>query len=118
MPTTPPSIAAFFQAMQAGASAEQDMAKLFAEDAVYIESFSGAPMTHRGKSTIMNVMRAGWATPLPSMTIELDRVDVVGADIHVAWTCRSPALPGGSGKGLNKFTILDGLIVRLETTLG
>ena len=115
MPVTPPIIASFFHAMQAGAAAEKEMEGLFADDAVYIEPFSGAPTTHKGKAAIMETMRAGWKYPLPDMSIQLDRVDVSGADIQVAWTCRSPGLPGGVGRGINHFTVSDGKITRLET---
>lgn len=116
MTETPAAVANFFRAMQTGAAAEHDMAALFADDAVYVEPFSGQPTTHRGKGQIMTAMRAGWSTPLPDMTINLDRVDVEGDEVRVAWTCRSPALPGGIGRGVNQFVLHDGKIVRLETS--
>lgn len=118
MSKTPEAIATFFRAMQAGATAEKQMMALFALDAVYIEPFSGKPTEHHGRDAIMATMRAGWARPLPDMTITMDRIDVRGDDIEVAWTCRSPALPGGAGRGRNRFTLRGGLIARLETTLG
>jgi hypothetical protein len=43
---------------------------------------------------------------------------VDGATIVARWTCRSPALPGGQGQGVNRFTLRDGLIVALETRIG
>lgn len=49
------------------------------------------------------------------MTISLDRVDIAGEHVTVAWTCRSPGLPGGEGHGVNLFTLKDGKISRLET---
>ena len=116
MSETPAPIASFFAAMQTGAAAEADMAALFADDATYIEPFSGAPAMHQGRLEIMKAMRAGWATPLPDMTISLDTVHVEGGEVRVAWTCRSPALPGGAGRGVNRFTLRGGKIVRLETT--
>lgn len=118
MSKTPDAIAMFFRAMQSGAAAAKDMEALFAADAVYVEPFSGKPTEHRGRDAIMRTMRAGWAHPLPDMTISMDRIDVRGGDITVAWTCRSPALPGGAGRGTNHFTVRDGKITRLETTLG
>jgi uncharacterized protein (TIGR02246 family) len=117
MSTTPLPIAAFFRAMQAGAAAEASMAQLFADDAVYIEPFSGRPTTHKGKEAIMATMRAGWAYPLPDMKIELDSVEVSGNEIVVAWICRSPGLPGGLGRGVNRFSLDGGLISKLETTI-
>jgi len=56
------------------------------------------------------------AQPLPEQRIVVDRIDVRGDVLTAAWTCYSPALPGGAGRGLNTFTFRDGLIVRLETT--
>ena len=111
------TIEAFFRAMQSGASAEADMMRLFAEDAIYIEPFTGTPQTHVGKHAILATMQAGWSHPLPDMTLSLDRVDIDGNEIRVAWTCRSPALPGGSGRGVNTFSMRNGLIARLETAL-
>jgi hypothetical protein len=32
------------------------------------------------------------------------------------WTCYSSALPGGAGRGTNRFTFKDGKIARLITT--
>lgn len=116
MSDTPHTVADFFRAMQAGSAAAHDMERLFAEDAVYVEPFSGAPMTHAGKAAIMAAMQKGWETPLPDMTISLDRVDAEGdGRFSVAWTCRSPGLPGGAGRGINLFTLKDGKITRLET---
>ncbi len=115
MTDTPPTIADFFRAMQSGAAAEAQMSAIFADDAVYIEPFSGAPTEHRGKEAIMETMRAGWAHPLPDMTISTDRIDVAGDEVVVAWTCSSPGLPGGEGRGVNRFTLRGGKITRLET---
>lgn len=107
----------FFIAMQTGASAEQDMMALFADDAVYIEPFTGRPVEHRGKEAIRRVMRQGWARPLPEMRIAVDHLAIDGNRVVAQWTCFSSGLPGGRGRGTNTFTIQDGRIVRLETTL-
>lgn len=116
MSHTPETVTRFFQAMQRGAAAEREMEALFADTAIYIEPFSGTPQSHVGKKAIMETMRAGWQHPLPNMTITIDEVNVDGAEIAVKWTCKSPALPGGKGAGLNRFTLRNGLIERLETT--
>lgn len=115
MSEAPPTIADFFRAMQAGSNAAHDMERLFSEDAIYVEPFAGRPTTHVGIAAIMAAMRLGWENPLPDMTISLDRIDVVGPRVTVAWTCRSPGLPGGQGRGVNEFSLKDGKIVRLET---
>lgn len=115
MSDTPPTVADFFRAMQAGSAAAEGMERLFSENATYVEPFSGQPITHNGKSAITAAMRQGWQNPLPDMTISLDRVDVAGELVTVAWTCRSPGLPGGEGRGVNEFTLRGGKIARLET---
>lgn len=112
-----PTIKRFFAAMQAGATAETEMMSLFADDAVYVEPFSGREREHRGKPAIRSAMAEGWKTPLPDMRIELDRVQVEGETVRVLWTCYSPVLPGGNGRGENLFILRDGMIVRLETRL-
>lgn len=103
----------FFRQMQSGAAGEREMMALFAEDAVYIEPFSGRERTHHGKEAIREVMREGWRNPLPDMRIVVEQVDVSGDVVHARWTCHSPALPGGKGSGENEFTLRDGLIARL-----
>ena len=107
----------FFAAMQVGATAEDDMMRLFAEDADYIEPFSGRIRTHAGKVAIRKCMLDGWKRPLPNIQIEVEELTVQGSEVLVRWVCRSPALPGGMGKGENRFTLKDGLIVRLETRI-
>lgn len=105
----------FFAAMQAGACSEEEILGLFSADATYVEPFSGSVRMHKGTLAIRNALREGWRNPMPRMTIGVDRIDVDGANIRAEWTCYSPALPGGKGRGVNLFTIRDGLIVRLET---
>jgi hypothetical protein len=117
MTETPEIVTRFFNAMQRGKAAESDMAALFAEDAVYVEPFSGAPQIHIGRDAILATMRGGWDFNPPDMRIEVDSVSVDGGEIMVDWTCISSALPGGRGSGTNRFSIADGAIVRLETKL-
>lgn len=106
----------FFAAMQA--MDEEGVVSLFAENGVYVEPFSGAPREHRGRDAVRAAFRAGWAHPLPDQRIVVDRVDVEGDTITAAWTCHSPALPGGRGSGTNVFVLAAGHIARLETRLG
>lgn len=117
--TRPATIDRFFEAMQAGASREADLLALFADDAVYVEPFTkmGAPTTHTGKDAVRAAFRGAWQTPMSDQRIVLDRVDVDGDDVRVAWTCFAAALPGGQGSGVNRFTLKNGRIARLETTL-
>lgn len=114
----PKEIANFFTAMQAGRAGADEMAALFAEDAVYVEPFSGEAQRHQGKPAIIAALARGWDYPLPEMRIQIDRVETSGPDIRVRWTCLSPGLPGGRGRGENRYKMrADGLIAALETTL-
>lgn len=113
----PPIVAQFFRCMQAGAASADELMSLFTDDAEYLEPFSGTPTRHLGKVAIREAMQGGWERPLPEMTISIDRVDVDGDSVRAEWTCRSPALPGGSGRGVNHYRVRDGRIARLETTL-
>lgn len=90
---------------------------LFAEDAVYVEPFSGTVRTHVGRESIRRALQDGWRRPLPDIRIEVESVEVAGDRVRAAWTCHSPALPGGRGRGENLFTLRDGRISRLETRL-
>lgn len=118
MPLVPSEIANFFSAMQAGRAAAAEMEAAFAEDAVYIEPFSGTVQRHEGRAAILAAMARGWQTPLPDMRIRIDHAETAGPDIRVRWTCLSPALPGGKGSGMNRFRMRgDGRILELETTL-
>jgi ketosteroid isomerase-like protein len=117
MTRTPEIVARFFNAMQRGKAAEADMAALFAEDAVYVEPFSGAPQIHMGLDAILATMRGGWDFNPPDMRIEVESASVDGTEISVDWTCISSALPGGRGSGTNRFSVIDGVIMRLETIL-
>jgi SnoaL-like domain len=118
MTLIPKEIANFFNAMQAGRAGAAEMEAVFAEDAVYIEPFSGQVQQHVGKPAIMAAMARGWDYPLPDMRITIDRVESTEGDIRVSWTCHSPGLPGGRGQGENRYRMqADGRIAELETTL-
>jgi uncharacterized protein (TIGR02246 family) len=117
MTKAPDTVVRFFRAMQSGTAAEADMRALFAADATYVEPFSGSPQTHKGRDKILEAMSAGWKWNPPDMTIEIDHVSVDGDEVVVQWTCHASTLPGGKGTGVNRFTLKDGLVVRLVTTL-
>lgn len=107
----------FFHAMQAGPDGADALLALFADDAVYVEPFSGEERTHEGLDAIREALRPGWEQPLPDLTITVDRVDTEGDRVTAEWTCRSPALPGGEGRGTNVFHVDGGQIRRLHTML-
>jgi len=117
MQTVPLQIANFFTAMQAGRAGAAALSALFAADAVYVEPFTGAPRRHEGRDAVMAAMASGWDQPLPEVRIAIDRAETSGNRIEVAWSCYSPALPGGKGQGRNSYVLEDGLIKELVTTL-
>jgi hypothetical protein len=115
--SSPPlTIEQFFRAMQVGATAESEMMSLFDEDAEYCEPFSDKTQTHKGKIAIRQAFLLGWQNPLPEMQLEVDRFDIDDQTVTVDWTCHSPALPNGKGRGTNVFLLKNGLIKRLVTT--
>lgn len=119
MATTPSSqlIGRFFNAMMQGESAAAEMSSLFAEDAIYVEPFSGKAKSHTGRSKILRAMQQGWKSPLPDMRITVDQVEADDFGVKAAWTCRSPALPKGAASGVNIFLLDKTKINRLETHL-
>jgi ketosteroid isomerase-like protein len=102
-----------FKAMQAGPAGERLMLSLFHDDAVFIEPFSGQPVTHTGLGAIRESFKQQTAHPLPDMKLTLDRVDLDGAVVRADWTCSSSAFPAPM-RGHDLFTIRDGKIARLE----
>ena len=115
MSSIPAEITNFFLAMQVGAVAAERMRGLFTDDAVYEEPFSGVAREHSGPDAILETMKLGWLNPLPEMHIEIDQATAAGHQITVDWTCHSPALPGGLGRGTNHFTLRAGRIAKLRT---
>jgi hypothetical protein len=103
-----------FKAMQMGPGGEEAMMDLFAEEAVFIEPFSGEPQTHTGRTAIRQSFRDQWKNPLPDLKLMLDRVDLDGRQIRADWTCTSPAFPSPM-RGYDLFTLnAEGKITRLE----
>ena len=105
-----------FRAMQKGPAGEADMMSLFADDAVFIEPFSGVPKTHTGTQAIKASFKGMWDNPPPDMRLILDRVDVDADKLRAEWTCTSPVFPEPM-KGFDLFTIRNGRIARLEITV-
>jgi hypothetical protein len=103
----------YFAAMRRGAEAEDDMMALFADDAVYVEPFSGVERESVGRDAIRATLRDGWANPLPDMTIDVHEIEITATGARSRWTCTSPALPGPAS-GEDRYTIEDGKITRLE----
>lgn len=117
MTSVPLEISNFFLSMQAGAAGAQSLEQRFAPDALYEEPFTGEMRKHRGRAQIMQAMAMGWENPMQDMQILIDEIATQGSEILVNWTCVSPSLPGGKASGLNRFSMENGLIVHLITTL-
>ena len=106
----------YFAAMQAGASALEDLVGLFDDEAVYIEPFAGQPHAHTGKAEIRAFFERALAQDMGSAKLTLNRLDIDGDKLRSEWTCQLPSMP----VPLNGFDLLDlrgGRIVRLETTV-
>lgn len=117
MQTIPIEIANFLTAMQAGRAGADALAALFAEDAVYVEPFSGTARQHQGRAAVMAAMASGWDHPMPDIRIAIDKAETRGSRIEILWSCYSPALPGGKGQGRNSYLLENGQIKELVTTL-
>lgn len=108
------AVEGLFKAMQAGPGGEDAMVGLFADEAVFIEPFSGQPQTHKGRAAIRQSFRDQWVDPPPDLTLVLDRVDLDGSLVRADWTCTSPAFPSPM-RGYDLFMLNDsGQITRLE----
>ena len=105
-----------FKGMQKGPGGEDDVIKLFAEDAVFIEPFTGQVQTHNGIEAIRESFRSMWEHPTPDQKLLLDRVDMDGDNVRAEWTCTSPIFATPM-RGYDLFTIRDNLIARLEVVV-
>ncbi len=102
----------YFAAMRVGAGAEDDMLRLFTDDAVYVEPFSGDPEPAEGREGIRRRLRAGWESPPPEMELDVLSVTVEGDRARSTWECRSPAFPAPV-RGVDEYEFRDGRITRL-----
>ncbi|MCP4380434.1 MAG: nuclear transport factor 2 family protein [Hyphomicrobiales bacterium] len=117
MNSIPIELTNFFLSMQAGEVGAEALAACFADDAVYEEPFTGSARRHTGKEAIMRAMALGWEMPMIDTRIEIQRAATVDGEVHIAWTCHSPSIPGGKGSGLDRYRIKKGLIESLDTSL-
>lgn len=109
-------VAGYYAAMRVGGEAEEQMMALFTDDAVYDEPFSGQEEPAVGREAIRSRLRAGWASPLPEMELDVLTMAVDGAAAHCTWECRSPVFPAPV-RGEDRYEFRDGLISRLEVKL-
>ncbi len=106
----------YFDAMQTGADAEEDLMALFSEDAVYSTPFGEKPVTVQGREAIRSTFRASWENPPPGLEVVVDRIEADGDRVVSYWTCTSPAFPAPV-TGTDRYTVRDGLIAELHVTL-
>lgn len=103
-----------FRAMAAGPSGEEPMMVLFADDAILIEPFTGVAREHVGKETIRDAYRELFhEPPPPDMRLTLHRVERDGDSIEAHWSCTASTY-ATDRLGVDRFTVRDGLIRRLE----
>lgn len=100
--------------MQLGPEGEEELVSLFTDDAVYIEPFSGR--RHEGKDAIRTFLASARAAAPPDLRIAIEHVRTDEDRVEATWRCESPVFTKPS-RGLDRFTIRDGRIARLETTL-
>ena len=106
----------YFEAMQRGPDAAEELFELFADDAVYVEPFSGEERTHEGRPAIEACLQQSWKNAPPDLVLEVNRVDVDGAVVKSEWTCTSPAFPAPV-KGKDECVVENGRIQKLVVKL-
>jgi len=100
--------------MQRGPEGEDELVALFADDAVYLEPFSGG--AHVGRHAIRAWLRDSWRDQPPGIRLTVERVEIVEQVVEANWVCDSDAF-SRPARGVDRFTVRDGLIVRLESEL-
>lgn len=106
----------YVAAMRKGAAAEDEMMSLFAEDAVYIEPFTGSDDPAVGRRAVRDRLRLGWEQPLPDLELDVLDVQIDGDSATSRWECRSTALPGPV-RGTDRYDFAGGRITRLEVAI-
>jgi ketosteroid isomerase-like protein len=103
------------RAMQLGPAGESTILSLFADDAEWVEPYTGQRRTHSGKEAIRAALRQMWTQPSPpGFTITTDRMDVEGQSVKVEWTCSCEGVPKLM-RGYSMYTISpEMLISKLE----
>lgn len=111
------TISRYFAAMRRGAAGEGDLMSLFAEDATYVEPFSGNSEPAVGHEQIRDRLRAGWDNPLPDLELDVLTMEIVASHAKSSWECRSSAFPQPV-RGSDSYTFNSvGAIQRLEVRL-
>jgi ketosteroid isomerase-like protein len=106
----------YFKAMQHGPDGLAELISLFTDDAVYLEPFTAGGGKHVGRDEIGEWLAESQVHAPPNLRLTIDRVDAHEDELEVSWTCESPAFAQPS-RGIDRFTLRNGKIARLETTL-
>jgi ketosteroid isomerase-like protein len=106
----------YFKAMQHGPDGLAELISLFTDDAVYLEPFTPGGGKHVGRETIAEWLAQSQTHAPPELRLTIERVDAHEDEIEVVWECQSPAFSQPS-RGNDRFTLRDGKIARLETTV-
>jgi ketosteroid isomerase-like protein len=113
------TIESYYHAMRMGVMGADAMAELFTGDAVYIEPFSGADgqgRIHIGNRVIADFFRQSVRHRPPDMVVTMNRLDADGTCLRAEWTCTASAFAEPM-RGVDVYTMRDGKIARLETSL-
>ncbi len=112
-------VESYYAAMRMGAAGAGPLTELFSDDAVYIEPFSGGDgrtRTHVGKRIIGEFFKNAVNQRPRDMVVTMNRIDAEGERLRAEWTCTS-SLFAGPMRGVDLYTLRDGKIARLETSL-
>ncbi|MEZ4321647.1 MAG: nuclear transport factor 2 family protein [Myxococcota bacterium] len=104
----------YYDAMRAGPDGHEALVALFAEDAVYVEPFSGVSRTHRGHAGIREMLRTSQADAPPDLVLMVHRIEVDADGVIADWSCASPVFPVPV-HGTDRYVLVNGRIARLET---
>ena len=105
----------YLASMQAGPNGLEDLIGLFADEAVYVEPWTGMPQVHTGKAEIRNFFQQA-LEQMQGARLTLDRLDIDGSRLRSEWTCHLPSAPKPM-RGFDLLSLREGRIVRLETTV-
>lgn len=92
---------------------DMEFLTLFAENAVFVEPFSGKVRKHTGREAIKQSFLEQWKNPPPNLKFQMGQVHVSGASVRAEWSCTWDGL-NGTMRGYDDFEIRAGKIASLE----
>ena len=97
--------------MRLGEDREEELLRLFSDDAVWIDAFGGGE--HVGREAIAEWLRSSRKDAPPDLDVVIERIDLEGATAVADWTCESSAF-ARPARGRDRFTVHNGRIARLS----